>query len=487
MSICAVGEVRARPRPSSVGRVTATPPATTPDPPDASAARRTSRRSSGTTTSDDDTTSSAPPAQASRPAPTTTPPQAPIGRIPVQDVSPVVDGGARPAKAVVGEQFTVGATVFREGHDAVNASVVLVGPGRLGAGHRDDLGQPRASTPGAAVVEPDTEGWWTYRVEGWSDPYGTWDHDATIKVDRRGRRRADARGGRPHARARPGRGRPAPPEQQAVLEDAVTALRDTRRPPLARLHAGTDPSVRAELAARPLRDYVSPSTAYPLLVERERALYGAWYEIFPRSEGAVQDPETGKWTSGTLRTAAERLPGDRPDGLRRRLPHADPPDRHDRAQGPEQHPRRRSRRPGQPLRDRLPRRWARRDPPRPRRLRRLRLLRRAGCRARPGGRDGHRAPGLPRPPLRRRPTPSGSRTRADGTIAYAENPPKKYQDIYPLNFDNDPAGVLRRDAPGDPGLDRPRGQDLPRRQPAHQAGRVLAVAHRRRRRATTPT
>ena len=43
-------------------------------------------------------------------------------------------------------------------------------------------------------------------------------------------------------------------------------------------------------------------------MERERALYGAWYEIFPRSEGAVHDPETGHWKSGTLRTAAKRLP-----------------------------------------------------------------------------------------------------------------------------------------------------------------------------------
>src|SRR3546814_9047659 len=33
-------------------------------------------------------------------------------------------------------------------------------------------------------------------------------------------------------------------------------------------------------------------------------------------------------------------------------------------------------------------------------------------------------------------------TRADGTIAYAENPPKKYQDIYPINFDNDPSGIF---------------------------------------------
>ncbi len=47
-------------------------------------------------------------------------------------------------------------------------------------------------------------------------------------------------------------------------------------------------------------------------------------------------------------------------------------------------------------------------------------------------------------------------TRADGTIAYAENPPKKYQDIYPLNFDNDPGGRLRGGAAGHPGVARPR-------------------------------
>ena len=69
-------------------------------------------------------------------APTTSHPQVPIGRIPVQGISPVVDDGARPAKAVVGEQFTIGATVFREGHDAVNASVVLVAPDGVRAGHR---------------------------------------------------------------------------------------------------------------------------------------------------------------------------------------------------------------------------------------------------------------------------------------------------------------------------------------------------------------
>ncbi|WP_406831621.1 alpha-1,4-glucan--maltose-1-phosphate maltosyltransferase [Pedococcus sp. KACC 23699] len=399
--------------------MTATPPATTPVPPTPP------------------TTGSTGTHPTTGPAPTTRPPQTPIGRIPVQDLSPLVDGGARPAKSVVGEQFTVTATVFREGHDAVNASVVLTAPDGS-----ESVLPMTCTNPGLnaweAVVQADAVGWWSYRVEGWSDPYGTWEHDASIKVAadidaemmlEEGARvldRALAEVDRDDAGAK-------------VLTDAVTALRDTRRPPLARLHAGTDPSVERELAARPLRDYVSPSTDLPLLVERERALYGAWYEIFPRSEGAVQDPTTGKWTSGTLRTAAERLPAIAAMGFdvvyltpihpigttARKGPnntlHAGPED------------------PGSPYAIGSP----------------------------DGGHDAiHPDLGTfedfdafvarteelgmevamdialqcsPDHPYVKT-NPEWFTTRADGTIAYAENPPKKYQDIYPLNFDNDPQG-----------------------------------------------
>ena len=52
----------------------------------------------------------------------------PLGRIPVADVFPLVDDGTRPSKSVVGEEFDITATVYREGHDAVNANVVLTAP-----------------------------------------------------------------------------------------------------------------------------------------------------------------------------------------------------------------------------------------------------------------------------------------------------------------------------------------------------------------------
>ncbi len=66
----------------------------------------------------------------------------------------------------------------------------------------------------------------------------------------------------------------------------------------------------------------------------------------------------------------------------------------------------------------------------------------------------------------------------DGTIAYAENPPKKYQDIYPINFDDDPGGVVRRGAAGGAVLGLPRGQGVSGGQPTYQAARLLGVADR---------
>ena len=349
-----------------------------------------------------------------------------------------MDGGARPAKSVVGEEFTIGATVFREGHDAVNASVVLVDPD--GSERRLPMTCTNEGLNAwETVVSADVEGLWTYAVEGWSDPYGSWDHDATIKVN------ADIdtelmleEGARILERALAEVART--PDQSAVLQDAVTALRDSRRPPQARLHAGTDPTVRAELAARPLRDFVSPSAAYPLLVERQRALYGAWYELFPRSEGAIQDPETGHWKSGTLRTAAKRLPAVADMGFD--VVYLTPihPIGTTARKGPNNTLNAGPDDPGSPYAIGSP----------------------------DGGHDAicpdlgtfadfdhfvaeaHRlglevamdlalqcSPDHPYVTTH----PEWFTTRADGTISYAENPPKKYQDIYPLNFDNDPKGA----------------------------------------------
>ncbi|MET7846548.1 maltotransferase domain-containing protein, partial [Streptomyces sp. NPDC005356] len=226
------------------------------------------------------------------------------GRVPIVDVLPAVDCGRRPAKAVPGETFEVSATLFGEGQAAVAANVVLRGP--------DDRPGPwipmRELSPGSdrwgADVTPTGVGNWTYTVEAWGDPVSSWRRSAGIKVPAG----IDTElileeGAALHERA--AGGVPEQAGRDAVLA-AVDALRDESRPPAARLAAALAPDVTAALAEHPLREHVSCSAPMPLLVERERALYGAWYEMFPRSEGAVvRDGE--RPVSGTFRTAAERL------------------------------------------------------------------------------------------------------------------------------------------------------------------------------------
>ncbi|MFJ5062427.1 maltotransferase domain-containing protein, partial [Streptomyces nigra] len=223
-----------------------------------------------------------------------------IGRIPVLDVRPVVQHGRRPAKAVTGESFMVTATVFREGHDAVAANVVLTDP----KGRPGPWTPMRELAPGTdrwgALVTPDAPGDWSFRVEAWSDPVATWRHHAQIKIPAGiDTELVLEEGARLHERAADG-----VPEGagRTVVLRAAEALRDESRPAAWRLSAALTPEIDDVLGRYPLRDLVTASEALPLLVERERALFGSWYEFFPRSEGTPERPH------GTFETAARRLP-----------------------------------------------------------------------------------------------------------------------------------------------------------------------------------
>ena len=359
------------------------------------------------------------------------------GRIPILDVQPAEGCGRWPAKAVVGETFTVSATVFREGHDMVRADVVLRDP-------KGKKGPFTPMTPGApgtdlwsAPVTPTSEGAWTFAVEAWSDAVGTWHHDATIKIEagvdvelmlEEGARVLE----RAAKASRPAAGKKS-------LLNAAKALRDATRPVPARLAAADDAAVVATLAAAPLRDLVTSSELMPLWVDRERALYGSWYEFFPRSEGAAPDAG-GIVRSGTFRTAAERLPAVAAMGFDViYLPPIHPIGTTNR-KGPNN-----TLTPG-PYDVGSP--WAIGGPE--------------------GGHDAihpdlgteadfvafiAKAASLGMEvamdlALQATPDhpwvaehPEWFTELADGTIAYAENPPKKYQDIYPVNFDRDQDGI----------------------------------------------
>ncbi|MDU5542457.1 alpha-1,4-glucan--maltose-1-phosphate maltosyltransferase [Varibaculum cambriense] len=373
-------------------------------------------------------------------------PEARLARIPVTEVEPVFEDGLWPAKAVENESFPVRATVFREGHDALGAEVVLVDP----QGKETMRARMYDVAPGLdrleAWIKPTGVGDWSFRVDTFCDPYQTWAKEASIKVQ------ADQDvemefelGARLFERAANGEAinnpaQQAPDAKSATrLLDAAKAMRDQSRPPQERLSVGLHSSIRGIFRAHPLRDLLESSRTYPLRVDRERALYGSWYEIFPRSIGAYKDQE-GHWHSGTLRTAAADLPRIAAMGFdvayltpvhpigttfrkgRNNSLEATPDD------------------PGSPY----------------------------GIGSAQGGHDAihpdlgdfddfdyfvKKAKGLglevaldlalqcsPDHPWVKD-HPQWFKHRPDGTIAYAENPPKKYQDIYPLVFDKDYRGL----------------------------------------------
>ena len=189
-----------------------------------------------------------------------------------------------------------------------------------------------------------------------------------------------------------------------------------------------------------MRELITSSETYPVWVDRQLALYGSWYEFFPRSEGATYDEETQEWTSGTFRTAAKRLDAVAAMGF-------------DVLYVPPVHPIGKSYRKG-PNNTLDPKPG---DPGSP-----------WAIGSEDGGHDAihpelgtfedfdffvgrARELGLevaidlalqasPDHPWVKE-HPKWFSVRADGSIAYAENPPKKYQDIYPINFDNDPEGI----------------------------------------------
>lgn len=359
-----------------------------------------------------------------------------IGRFPITDVHPINCGGTRPAAGVVGERIPIRATVFREGHDAVQAEVIVQDPS--GA-----VFAPTSMTPlhdgldtWEGEIRPDEMGLWKVSIQAWSDPWQTWLHRARVKIPANQDVDLELREGAALLR-RAASGLPkGSPSQRSTLRLAAKTMDLAELPPQVRLAAAMDPTVTHIMSRWPIREWASTCGPWPLLVQRRRALVGSWYEFFPRSEGARDH------ISGTFATAQRRLPAIAEMGFDVvYLPPIHPIGRTHRkgpnnTLTPEQHD------PGSP--------WA--------------------IGSEHGGHDAIH-PGLgtitefdafvaqanilgleialdlalqasPDHPWVKE-HPEWFTTRADGSIAYAENPPKKYQDIYPLNFDNDPEGLYQ--------------------------------------------
>jgi len=347
------------------------------------------------------------------------------GRIPIRRLSPRQPENLWAAKAFAGEVVPFKASVFREGHDQLGVTLHLTTPSGITALYAMAMGAP-GTDRWRADVRLDELGTWSYRVEGYSDDWATWLHNAEIKV-------------------------PAGLDVEVTFmigaallaranhTEVAATLTDQSLAPAARLKAATAPALSAAIAANPIASLSTLSESVEVRVERSRAGLGSWYEFFPRSEGAKKS-KNGTWTSGTFRTAEKRLPAVAAMGFDvLYLPPIHPIGTSFR-KGPNNTLTAGPGDPGSP--------WA------------------IGSAA--GGHDAihpdlgtfsdfahfldtARANGIevaldlafqcsPDHPWVTE-HPEWFTTLPDGTIAYAENPPKKYQDIYPINFDNDPEGL----------------------------------------------
>jgi starch synthase (maltosyl-transferring) len=360
----------------------------------------------------------------------------PIGRIPITKVRPVVDGGRWPAKAFQGEVLPFSAVVFREGHDALGVELVLTSPTEKVSVHRMHPGA-LGSDSWHVRAQLNEIGEFRFKIRAFGDDYRTWHHNTEVKLEVGvDEELMMLEGVALFTRAAAEKDRSKDNSKQLVALAEI--LGDSTKSAKNRFAAV---EVAEELFRNePARSIVTLSDEYLIKSEREFAGAAAWYEFFPRSEGAVFDAKTKTWTSGNFVTAAKRLPDVAAMGFQiLYMPPIHPIGKAFR-KGPNNTLTAGDQDPGSP--------WA------------------IGSEA--GGHDAiHPDLGTEKDfvsfikkakdlgleialdlALQASPdhpwvksNPEWFTTRADGTIAYAENPPKKYQDIYPINFDNDRDGI----------------------------------------------
>jgi starch synthase (maltosyl-transferring) len=309
----------------------------------------------------------------------------PPPRIQIQDVSPQIDCGRYSIKRALGDPVEVRATIFRDGHEQLRAAVRFRGPNARGWQEAPMRHVDNDRWTGAFT--PDELGRWQYRVEAWVDRKASFRHELERKVEAK---QADLSG--------------------ELSEAAVLWGRDLTA---AEVLASTDED-RAE---------VTSSAELRLEVDRERATFGAWYELFPRSFGGFAGVEQALPKLAELGFDVVYLPPVHPIGTTNRKGKnnslkAAPAD------------------PGSP--------WAIGGPegghdainPELGTMAEFESMVAAAQRLGLDVALDFAIQASPDHPWLAE-HPEWFNRRPDGTLKYAENPPKRYQDIYNLNFDSE--------------------------------------------------
>ena len=393
----------------------------------------------------------------------------------VERISPQIDGGRYPVKRVVGDQLLVTADILADGHGLLDAALLVRADDETE--WRETPMRPIDNDRWSGHVELPRNRRHSYAIEAWRDAFGSWLHGLQRKLEAGVAVPVELEEGRILVESALERA------EEAEAADDVLSLRSAlasfgrSRSEATRVAALGGDDLAAAMRRHPDRRFASRSAELPLVVDRERARFGAWYELFPRSQG--RDPK--KPAATTFAEAEWRLPEIAAMGFD--VVYLPPihPIGHTNRKGRNNVARGGAGRRRIAVRHRVGRRWAT-TPWRPSS---------AGSRGCARFREAVEAHGMELAmdiAIQASPDhpyvsthPEWFRHAPDGTIKYAENPPKKYQDIYPIDFDDEDHGArealwhewkrifevwIERGSP-----------HLPRRQPAHQADRVLGLAH----------
>ena len=355
-------------------------------------------------------------------------------RLGIDDVRPLISAGSVASKAVVGEVIPVTALVWREGHDAVSATLSAWAARTTATSSVTMQVDPDDQDRVHGVFTPGTQGTWYFRVDAWSDPIATWKNAVTKKMAAE-QSAAELANDLQHGAELFSRAALQTPSD--VVEPLFAAARDLEDESLdvdKRVQVALSEEVTGILHSHPLRDLLVEGAIHEVYVERRAALYNSWYELFPRSTGGWD--KEGNPVHGTFDTTAKALERVADMGF-------------DTVYFPPIHPIGKVHRKGknnsvvaEPGDVGSP--WAIQDhstthPD----LGTMEDFQKLVSRAQELGLEVALDFALQASPDHPWASshPEFFTVLPDGSIAYAENPPKKYQDIYPLNFDNAPEAI----------------------------------------------
>lgn len=213
------------------------------------------------------------------------------GAFHIENIYPIVDGGRFAVKRIAGESIEVWADIYRDGHEVIAAAVVW-------RREQDRTWQRSAMTYDVndrwtGSFTPDAPGRYFYAIEAWTDEFATWRHGFELKLKAGQDVTLDAlEGAGMMTKAQAG----GPAAASIILRQCEEYLQTGESEPL------LVPELEHAMAESQSRPDLTRSILLPLMIDRERARNGAWYEMVPRSQSQTPGQH------GTFRDCIARLP-----------------------------------------------------------------------------------------------------------------------------------------------------------------------------------